>query len=165
MKHINLTSWRGSITDWTKLNYIHGGLPTYYANLANTSGYTVKLENGVYKIIDPNQNEITVPDTTGYKHIRFKDITTWSYVTDGGRKMFASQGQPADATRPIGNAIPADFIVPGFNNVSANDAWALPSTDKNFSFNNQGNITFADFNYTTVEDMLAGIGNYDIFYK
>lgn len=164
MKHINLSSWKGSITDWVKLNYINGGLPTYYADLANTSGYSVKLENGVYKIIEPNENEITVPDTSGYKHTTFGKIT-WVYVADGGRKLFGAFSQPADATRPINNEDVADFIVPGYNTVSATDAWTLPTTDKDFAFNNQGNITFADFRYTTVEDMIAGIGDYDIFYK
>jgi len=35
MKHINLTNWRGSITDWTKLNYIYGGLDDSYATKGN----------------------------------------------------------------------------------------------------------------------------------
>lgn len=35
MKHINLTNWRGSITDWTKLNYIYGGLDDSYAVKGN----------------------------------------------------------------------------------------------------------------------------------
>ena len=35
MKHINLTNWKGSITDWTKLNYIYGGLDDSYAVKGN----------------------------------------------------------------------------------------------------------------------------------
>lgn len=35
MKHINLTNWLGSITDWTKLNYIYGGLDDSYAVKGN----------------------------------------------------------------------------------------------------------------------------------
>lgn len=35
MKHINITNWQGNITDWTKFNYVYGGLDNELADRAN----------------------------------------------------------------------------------------------------------------------------------
>ena len=35
MKHINITNWQGNITDWTKFNYIYGGLDESIADRVN----------------------------------------------------------------------------------------------------------------------------------
>lgn len=35
MKHINITNWQGNITDWTKFNYIYGGLDDELADRVN----------------------------------------------------------------------------------------------------------------------------------
>ncbi|MBO7693614.1 MAG: hypothetical protein J6T10_13425 [Methanobrevibacter sp.] len=46
MKHINLSNWKLSITDWTELNYVKGGLSDEYADIANIKGnYIKKSEN------------------------------------------------------------------------------------------------------------------------
>ena len=46
MKHINLSNFKGSISEWTILNYVKGGLADEYADIANVKGnYVKKSEN------------------------------------------------------------------------------------------------------------------------
>lgn len=59
MKHINITNFEGSITDWTELNYIIGGMEDDVANLANQTGNKLsKDENGDWQIKDSNGDVI-----------------------------------------------------------------------------------------------------------
>lgn len=45
MKHINITNWQGNITDWTKFNYIYGGLDATLADRVNLSIKGTNLRN------------------------------------------------------------------------------------------------------------------------
>lgn len=45
MKHINITNWQGNITDWTKFNYIYGGLDETIADRVNLSIPGTNLRN------------------------------------------------------------------------------------------------------------------------
>lgn len=62
MQHINLSNYKGSITDWTELNYINGGLADNLANIAN-----IKVNDSCYNYIAKSANLIKsndVPETT-----------------------------------------------------------------------------------------------------
>ena len=45
MKHINITNWQGNITDWTKFNYVYGGLDETIADRVNLSIPGTNLRN------------------------------------------------------------------------------------------------------------------------
>ena len=45
MKHINITNWQGNITDWTKFNYIYGGIGDNLADRVNLSIKGTNLRN------------------------------------------------------------------------------------------------------------------------
>lgn len=49
MKHINITNWQGNITDWTKFNYIYGGLDDTLADRVNLSIPGTNLRNYLKK--------------------------------------------------------------------------------------------------------------------
>lgn len=49
MKHINITNWQGNITDWTKFNYVYGGLEDSLADRVNLSIPGTNLRNYIRK--------------------------------------------------------------------------------------------------------------------
>ena len=49
MKHINITNWQGNITDWTKFNYIYGGVGDNLADKVNLSIKGTNLRNYIKK--------------------------------------------------------------------------------------------------------------------
>lgn len=49
MKHINITNWQGNITDWTKFNYIYGGLDDSLADRVNLRIPGTNLRNYLKK--------------------------------------------------------------------------------------------------------------------
>ena len=51
MKHINLSNYKGSITDWTILNYVKGGLADNLADIAN-----IKVNDSCYNYLAKSQN-------------------------------------------------------------------------------------------------------------
>ena len=64
MKHINLTNWRGTITDWTKLNYIYGGLDDSYAVKGN-----LRIDKDNYNYVELRESKnllhlVDVAETT-----------------------------------------------------------------------------------------------------
>ena len=68
MKHINLSSWKLSLTDWTNLNYVKGGLADEYADIANVKGnYIKKSENLLIlnNIAETTANGITFSVSNG----------------------------------------------------------------------------------------------------
>ena len=52
MKHINLTNWHGSLTDWTKLNYIYGGLDDSYAVKGN-----LRIDKDLYNYVEYRESK------------------------------------------------------------------------------------------------------------
>ena len=86
MKHINITNFEGSITDWTKLNYIAGGMEDDVASLANQTGNKLsKDENGDWQIKDSNGDVIwptPEPPTPSVFEYKFEDITQVQEITD-----------------------------------------------------------------------------------
>ena len=59
MQHINLSNYKGSITDWTELNYINGGLADNLADIAN-----IKVNDSCYNYIANSQNLVNISDKT-----------------------------------------------------------------------------------------------------
>ena len=51
MKHINLSNYKGSITDWTILNYVKGGLADNLADIVN-----IKVNDSCYNYLAKSQN-------------------------------------------------------------------------------------------------------------
>lgn len=49
MKHINITNWQGNITDWTKFNYVYGGLDETIADRVNLHIKGTNLRNYIKK--------------------------------------------------------------------------------------------------------------------
>lgn len=62
MKHINITNWQGNITDWTKFNYIYGGLDETIADRVNLRIPGTNLRNYIKK--DDNLYNIGSYSTT-----------------------------------------------------------------------------------------------------
>lgn len=58
MKHINITNWQGNITDWTKFNYVYGGLDETIADKVNLSIPGTNLRNYIKK----SDNLIPLPN-------------------------------------------------------------------------------------------------------
>lgn len=73
MKHINLTNWRGSITDWTKLNYIYGGLDDSYAVKGN-----LRIDKDNYNYVELRESKnlcnISNQTTTEKQVLNFNGI-------------------------------------------------------------------------------------------
>lgn len=112
MKHINITNWQGNITDWTKFNYVYGGLDDTLADRVNLripgtnlrnyikkSDNLVALENGTitasgltFTIQNGKISSSGTPSGTGW--IRIKsinlDIGTYSYTdfTSANSKVY-----------------------------------------------------------------------------
>ena len=63
MNHINITNWQGNITDWTKFNYIYGGLDDTLADRVNLRIPGTNLRNYLKKS-DNLIELVNVPSTT-----------------------------------------------------------------------------------------------------
>lgn len=59
MKHINLSNYKGSITDWTILNYVKGGLADNLADIVN-----IKVNDSCYNYLAKSQNLVNISDKT-----------------------------------------------------------------------------------------------------
>ena len=57
MQHINLSNYKGSITDWTELNYINGGLADNLADIAN-----IKVNDSCYNYFAKSANILNITD-------------------------------------------------------------------------------------------------------
>lgn len=83
MKHINITNWQGNITDWTKFNYIYGGLDDTLADRVNLRIPGTNLRNYIKK----SDNLIQLRDTpqADYYGLNYKIengvITVWGTAT------------------------------------------------------------------------------------
>lgn len=101
MKHINITNWQGKITDYTKFNYIYGGLDDTLADRVNLHipgtnsrnyieqneyGWLILTENVVK---DENNNVVVLatPKTTVFKQVDLGTLT-WSYTVLGDPSYF-----------------------------------------------------------------------------
>lgn len=101
MKHINIPNWQGKITDYTKFNYIYGGLDEIIADRVNLRikgtnsrnyieqnqyGWLILTEN-VAK--DENNNVVVLPTpkTTVFKQVDLGTLT-WSYMGLGDPSYF-----------------------------------------------------------------------------
>ena len=69
MKHINITNWQGNITDWTKLNYVYGGLSDELADRANLSIPGTNLRNYVKKSDNLINNSTDVFEMGGVSYL------------------------------------------------------------------------------------------------
>ncbi len=57
MQHINLSNYKGSITDWTELNYINDGLADNLADITN-----IKVNDSCYNYLAKSANLIKLKD-------------------------------------------------------------------------------------------------------
>lgn len=73
MKHINITNWQGNITDWTKFNYIYGGLDETLADRVNLSIKGTNLRNYFRKSNNLIQLRDVAESTTGGLTYKVKD--------------------------------------------------------------------------------------------
>lgn len=64
MKHINITNWQGNITDWTKFNYIYGGIGNNLADRVNLSIKGTNLRNYLRK----SKNLLQLANTSGTRN-------------------------------------------------------------------------------------------------
>ena len=101
MKHINIPNWQGKITDYTKFNYIYGGLDEIIADRVNLRiqgtnsrnyieqnqyGWLILTEN-VAKDENNNVVILSTPKTTVFKQVDLGTLT-WSYVALGDPSYF-----------------------------------------------------------------------------
>lgn len=101
MKHINITNWKGKITDYTKFNYIYGGLDDTLADKVNLCipgtnsrnyieqnqyGWLILTEN-VGKDENNNVVVLATPKTTVFKQVDLGTLT-WSYNALGEPSYF-----------------------------------------------------------------------------
>ena len=101
MKHINTTNWQGNIMDWTKFNYIYGGLDDTLADRVNLCipgtnsrnyieqnqyGWLILTEN-VGKDENNNVVVLATPKTTVFKQVDLGTLT-WSYMALGDPSYF-----------------------------------------------------------------------------
>lgn len=75
MKHINITNWQGNITDWTKFNYVYGGLDDTLADRVNLRIPGTNLRNYIKK----SDNLINYQDINSPK---FTDLGNGSFKMD-----------------------------------------------------------------------------------
>ena len=101
MKHINIPNWQGKITDYTKFNYIYGGLDEIIADRVNLRipgtnsrnyieqnqyGWLILTEN-VAKDKNNNVVVLTTPKTTVFRQIDLGTLT-WNYMGLGDPSYF-----------------------------------------------------------------------------
>ena len=101
MKHINIPNWQGKITDYTKFNYIYGGLDEIIADRVNLRipgtnsrnyieqnqyGWLILTEN-VGKDENNNVVVLATPKTTVFKQVDLGKLT-WSYEALGDPSYF-----------------------------------------------------------------------------
>lgn len=138
MKHINITNFEGSITDWTKLNYIAGGMEDDVASLANQTGNKLsKDENGDWQIKDSNGDVIwptpptpptlnvswdSAPDTKIYSVNSGTDLYE---ITDDLSTFTAYTNWPiTDGETTLTKTFPKDFGQGGSTTLDPNDIWS-----------------------------------------
>lgn len=97
MKHINLKNWKGTITDWTELNYIKGGLDDAYADIANISGNYLNHIKGTYPY-----NQLVANGN-------FESETIWRCTSETGNITFSNN-----------NLIYTQTTTSGSNRITAN---------------------------------------------
>ena len=117
MKHINITSWKGSITDWTELNYIKGGLPDEYANIANIKGNYLRKSKNLIALNDIA--ETTINGIT-YK-IENGAITLGGLATASTRLFFALNIEIKENV---------DYTYNQFNKVTGYGVYLAPSNSQ-----------------------------------
>ena len=101
MKHIDISNWQGKITDYTKFNYIYGGLDEIIADRVNLRipgtnsrnyieqnqyGWLILTEN-VGKDKNNNVVVLTTPKTTVFRQIDLGTLT-WNYMGLGDPSYF-----------------------------------------------------------------------------
>ena len=101
MKHINITNWKGKITDHTKFNYIYGGLDEIIADRVNLCipgtnsrnyieqneyGWLILTEN-VAKDENNNIVVLATPKTTVFRQIDLGTLP-WNYMGLGDPSYF-----------------------------------------------------------------------------
>lgn len=137
MKHINITNFEGSITDWTKLNYIAGGMEDDVASLANQTGNKLsKDENGDWQIKDSNGDVIwptpptpptlnvswdSAPDTKIYSTNNANDMYE---ITDDLSTFTAYTNWPVTVQAPPSYLFPRDFGGSGSTTLDPSDIWS-----------------------------------------
>ena len=101
MKHIDIKNWQGKITDYTKFNYIYGGLDEIIADRVNLRipgtnsrnyieqnqyGWLILTEN-VAKDENNNVVVLATPKTTTFKQVDLGTLT-WNYMGLGDPSYF-----------------------------------------------------------------------------
>ena len=101
MKHINISNWQGKITDYTKFNYIYGGLDEIIADRVNLRipgtnsrnyieqnqyGWLILTEN-VAKDKNNKVVVLTTPKTTVFRQIDLGTLN-WNYMGLGDPSYF-----------------------------------------------------------------------------
>ncbi len=142
MQHINLSNYKGSITDWTELNYINGGLADNLADIAN-----IKVNDNCYNYLAKSVNliklndvaETTTPNGLTYK-VENGVITTSGTLT-------------ADETIYFRVNVPAGVY--SFNGFSA----------KNVQFRGPNNAYIGGWNTFNARTFSNGILNISLYYQ
>jgi len=166
MQHINLSNYKGSITDWTELNYINGGLADNLADITN-----IKVNDSCYNYLAKSGNLIALDDeerTTGIG-ITYKienDRITLNGTTTGGSFQIKLKNNIKVATSTLAvfnsTAIPTmnmsvrdvnntaiDFVV--FDSVNAKKTITTTSEIGYIGFYFGSNLTFNNY---TIKPML-----------
>jgi len=99
MKHINITNWQGNITDWTKFNYIYGGLDDTLADRVNLRIPGTNLRNYFRK----SNNLIPLPN------ISQADFYGLNYkVENGVISVWGTARNSVNLWLNIGTVLPAN---------------------------------------------------------
>lgn len=142
MTHINLTSWKGSLTDWTKFNYIYGGLPAYYADIANIKGNYLRKSNNLWDManavkVSTKQLASTTLTDDGFTASVNNDADPYAYLSIDAKveqgKTYSIYIKSDEAMqfyalkygRNVGNA----SFYNSYNEAESSYTWTAASTD------------------------------------
>ncbi len=170
MKHINITNFEGSITDWTKLNYIAGGMEDDVASLANQTGNKLsKDDNGDWQIKDSNGDVIwpTPEPPTPPGPTVVDTYTTKDFILDWDTQIIGSGPCTVDTS---GNGIHTKQAFKN-NYVESVSKFRLSNINKlvaRFSVYDKGSCSFVWYystdaeNWTELVTLTANKNNQDI---
>lgn len=153
MKHINLSSWKGSITDWVKLNYIQGGLSDEYADIAN-----LRLNN-LYNYYDASDGKI-------HATVGIVDLGSLNWLYNSNKYFTIAPGNYIDIKLyPNPSGVNKNLLLAGYTNRTQSEC-ASGVYDKSIGgLNWGGGLIINNFNYTNAATFKNGMSGKMLIYE
>lgn len=149
MKHINTTNWKGKITDYTKFNYIYGGLDDTLADRVNLCIPGTNLYNYVKKSENLINNSTDVFELGGVSYLPnhpYQDAKDTASPSVANARLRTKKLVNIDPTKTYTVSVPSPYLViaQGYNNgVGVN----VDGTDFNKALSS---VTFTGINQVAV---------------